>query len=70
MSDYILHTFSLWKLLIKKNFNKLRSYLSDIDFKDFINIYNKCTVEPYSFLVSDPTLPTNNPLRFRKILFK
>ena len=67
MSDYILHTFSLWKLLIKKNFNKLRSYSSDIDFKDFINIYKKCTAEPHSFLVSDPTLPSKNPLRFFQI---
>ena len=26
---------------------------SDIDFKDFIKIYKKCTGEPYSFLVND-----------------
>ena len=43
---------------------------SDIDFKDFIKIYKKCTAEPYSFLVNDATLLSNNPLRFRKNLLK
>ena len=37
----------------------------DIDFKDFIKIYKKCTAEPYSFLVNDTTLPSDDPLRFR-----
>ena len=39
---------------------------SDIDFKDIMNIYNKSTKEPYSFLVNDTTLPSDNPVRFRK----
>ena len=33
------------------------NYSSDMNFKDFIKIYKKCTAEPYSFLVSDTTLP-------------
>ena len=33
------------------------NHSSDIDFKDFIKIYKKCTAEPYSFLVNDTTLP-------------
>ena len=37
---------------------------SDIDFKDFIKIYQKCTAEPYSFLVNDTTLTSDNPLTF------
>ena len=41
---------------------------SDIGFKDFMNIYNKSTKEPYPFLVNDTTLPSDNPLRFRKNL--
>ena len=45
------------------------NYSFDIDFKDFIKIFKKCTVEPYSFLVNDTTLPSDNPLRFRKNLF-
>ena len=44
------------------------NHSSDIDFKDFMNIYKKCTKEPYSFLVNDTTLPPNDPLRFRKNL--
>ena len=45
------------------------NHSSDINTKDFANIYRKCTSEPYSFLVNDTTLPSNNPLRFRKNLF-
>ena len=45
------------------------NHSSDIIIKDFANIYRKCTAEPYSFLVNDTTLPSNNPLRFRKNLF-
>ena len=40
----------------------------DTDFKDFFKIYKKCTAEPFSFLVNDTTLPSGNPLRFRKNL--
>ena len=39
---------------------------SDVDFKDFIKIYKKYTAEPYSFLVNDSTLPSDNPLTFIK----
>ena len=39
--------------------------LPDTDFKDFVKIYKK-NVETYSFLVNDTTLPSDNPLRFRK----
>ena len=46
------------------------NHSSDIDFKDFMKIYKRCTVEPYSFLVNDTTLPSDNPLRFRKKLLK
>ena len=44
------------------------NHSSDIDFKDFMKIYIKCSAEPYSFLVNDTTLPSDDPLRFR-ILF-
>ena len=33
-----------------------------------MNIYRKCTSEPYSFLTIDTTLPADDPLRFRKNL--
>ena len=41
----------------------------DIDFKGFIKIYKKCTVEPYSSLVNNSMLASDNPFRFRKDLF-
>ena len=44
------------------------SHSFDIDFKEFIKIYKKCTDKPYSFLVNDTTLASDNPLRFRKNL--
>ena len=46
------------------------NHSSDIRTEVFINIYRKYTGKPYSFLVIDTTLVTENPLRFRKILFK
>ena len=45
------------------------NHSSDISAKDFTNIYKECTAEPYSFLVNDTTLASNNPLRFRKNIF-
>ena len=44
------------------------NHSSDIDFKDFMQIYKKCTAESYSFLVNDTPLPSHNHLRFRKNL--
>ena len=46
------------------------NHSSDIDFKDFMNLYKKCTAKLYSFLVTDPTLASNNLLRFIKNLLK
>ena len=46
------------------------NHSSDINTKDFANIYRKYTDEPYSFLVTDTLLSSNNPLRFRKNLFR
>ena len=45
------------------------NHSSDIDFKDFIKIYKKFIAEPYSFLVNDTILLSDNPLRFRKKSF-
>ena len=43
------------------------NHSSDIITKDIANIYRKCKAEPYSFLVNDTTLASNDPLKFRKI---
>ena len=45
------------------------SHSSDIDFKNFVSIYKKYTDRPFSFLVNDTTLASNDPLRFRKNLY-
>ena len=46
------------------------NHSSDVNTKDFVNIYRKCNTEPYFYIVNDTTLASNNPLRFRKILFR
>ena len=62
--------FFIAKIQNKKEIQQIAiNYSSDINTKDFANIYKKCTAEPYSFLVNDTTLASNNPLRFRKNLF-
>ena len=45
-------------------------YSSDIKFKDFMNLYKKCTAKTYSFLVIDATVASDNPLCFRKSLLE
>ena len=45
------------------------NHFADTDHKDFMNSYRECTKEPYTFLTIDTTLPSSNPLRFRKNLF-
>ena len=37
---------------------------SDVDY--FLNLYKKCTEKPYSFLVIDTTLASDNSLHFRR----
>ena len=44
------------------------NHSSDIDFQNFIYLYKKCTAKPYSFVIIDTTLLSNNPLGFRKNL--
>ena len=39
------------------------NHLLDIDFKDFMKIYKKYTKGPYSFLVNNTTLPSDDPLK-------
>ena len=63
--------FFIMKIPNKRELQQIAlNHLSDIDFKNFIKIYKKCTAEPYSFLVNDTTLPSDDPLRFRKNLLK
>ena len=63
--------FFIVKISNKRELQQIAlNYSSYIDSKDFMKIYKKYTVEPYSFLVNDTTLPSDNPLRFRKNLLK
>ena len=43
----------------------LLNHSSDISSKNFIKIHKKYTAEPYSFLVNDATLASDNPSRYR-----
>ena len=45
------------------------NHCADIDYKDFMKIYRECTKKLLNFLTIDSTLPTSDPLRFRKNLF-
>ena len=61
--------FSIVKIPNKRELQQIAlNRSSDIDFKDFMNIFKKCTTEPYFFLVNDTTLPSDDPLRLRKNL--
>ena len=58
------------KILNKRELQQIAlNYLSDINSKDFIKIYKKYTAKPYSLLVNDAVLASDNPLSFRKNLF-
>ena len=64
------HCFTI-KILSKRELQQIAlNYPSDTDFKEFMKIYKKCIAERYSFLVNDTTLPSDNPLRFRKKYFE
>ena len=43
---------------------------SDIDFRDFMNLYKKWTAKPYSLLVIDVTVASDNCSRFRDNLLE
>ena len=63
--------FSIMKISNKRELQQIAlNHSSDIDFKDFMKIYKKCTTEPYSFLANDKTLPSDDPLRLKKNLLK
>ena len=72
LKDVRLNTthFLITKISNKRELQQVAiNHSSDINTEDFVHIYKKCTAEPYSFSVNDTTLPSDNPLRFRKNLF-
>ena len=63
------HYLIIHKIHNKRELQNIATdHSADIDYKDFMKIYRKCTSEPYSFLTIDTTLPADNHLRFRKNL--
>ena len=60
-NDYFVMKTQKKKRLRQTAFN----HSSDIDFLDFMTLYKKCTEKPYTFLVIDKTLASDNTLRFR-----
>ena len=46
------------------------NHSSDIVFQDFMNLYKKWTAKPYSFLVINATLASDNLACFRKNLLE
>ena len=70
--DVRLNTTHLFitKISNKRELQQIEiNHSSDISTEDFVNIYRKCTVEPYSFFVNHTMLASDFPLRFRKNLF-
>ena len=64
--DVRLNTIHLFiaKVPNKRELQQIAIYhSSDTSAKDFINIYRKFTVEPYSFFVNDTTLASDNPFK-------
>ena len=62
--------YLIMKINNKKELQNIAiNHSADIDYKDFMKIYRKCTRGPYSFLTIDTMLPASDPLRFRKNLF-
>ena len=57
--------FSSRKYFIMKIPSKRELQPSDIDFRDFMNLYKKCTAKLNSFLVIDPNVASDNPFSER-----
>ena len=61
--------YFIMKILNKKELQQIVSnHSSVIGFKDFMRLCSDYPKEPYSFLVNDTTLSSDNPLRLRKNL--
>ena len=59
--------YFIMKILIKRELQQIVfNHSSNIDLKDFMSLYKKCTAKPYLFWLIDPTLASDNPSRFRK----
>ena len=61
--------YFIMKISNKRELQQISSnYSFDLDVKEFMKLYKECTKEPYSFLLNDITLSSDNPLQFRNNL--
>ena len=61
--------YLIMKIHNKRQLRNIASnYSADIDYKEFMNIYRKCTSELYFSLTIDSTLLANNSVTFTKNL--
>ena len=66
---YTTHFF-IAKIQKKRELQQIAiDHSSDVNTKDFGNIYREYTAKPFSFFVIDTTITSNNPLKFRKKIF-
>ena len=61
--------YFIMKISQKRKFRQIAfNHLSDIEFKEFMNLYKKFAIKPYYFLVIGDTRASDTSLRFRKNL--
>ena len=59
--------YFIMEILNKQDFKQIVfNHSSDIDFKEFINIYKKRSTKPYTYLVIDANVASDICLRFRQ----
>ena len=63
--------YFLMKIPNKRELQQIAfNHSSDIDSQNFMNLYKKCTEKPYSFLVININLASDNSLHFKKNLLE
>ena len=63
--------YSVMKIPNKREMEQIAfNHSCDIDCQDFKNLYKKCIEKPYSFLVINITLASDNSSRFRNNLLE
>ena len=63
--------YFMMKILNKRELQQNAfNHSSNTEFKEFMNLYKKCTAKPYYFLVINATLASNNRSRFKKNLLE
>ena len=58
--DLVLGNILLWNSKQTRTSTITFNHSSDIDFRDFMNLYKKCTAKLNSFLVIDPNVASDN----------